>query len=109
LDLIDNAKSRKIRELQNQLSRQEEEAKKQFNELQSKQSRLENALKLLVKQTKHRSPTQDDLEIPKGHSAGKRNSLHFSILFLILENRPSKSFSGLWRPDTSTIHRLQGN
>ncbi len=74
LDLIDNAKSRKIRELQNKLSRQEEEAKKQFNELQSKQSRLENALKLLVKQTKPRSSTQDDSEIPKGHSAGKRTA-----------------------------------
>ena len=57
---------RKIRDLQFKLSRQEEESKKQFDELQSKQSRLENAIKLLVKQTsalgKHRQPTVDDNE-----------------------------------------------
>lgn len=46
-----NGKTQKIRQLQKQLSRQEEESKKQLNELQSKQSRLENAIKLLVKQT----------------------------------------------------------
>ena len=44
-------KSRKIRRLQHKLSVQEEETKKKFDELQSQQSRLENALKLLVKQT----------------------------------------------------------
>ena len=49
-DLPDN-KSRRIRRLQHKLSIQEEETKKKFDELQSKQSRLENALKLLVKQT----------------------------------------------------------
>lgn len=44
-------KSRKIRRLQQKLNLQEEETKKKFDELQSKQSRLENALKLLMKQT----------------------------------------------------------
>jgi hypothetical protein len=62
----DNTKSRKIRDLQNKLSRQEEESKKKLNELQSKQSRLENALKLLVKQTssfgKRRPQTPDNIE-----------------------------------------------
>lgn len=61
-----NKKSRKIRQLQNKLSRQEEETKKKFDELQSKQSRLENAIKLLVKQTatykKRRQPTNDEVE-----------------------------------------------
>lgn len=65
----DNIKSRKIRQLKNKLSRQEEEAKKQLNELQSKQSRLENALKLLVKQTssyrKRRQQTHDETESKK--------------------------------------------
>ena len=62
----DANKSRKIRDLQFKLSRQEEESKKQFDELQSKQSRLENAIKLLVKQTsalgKHRQPVVDESE-----------------------------------------------
>ena len=58
-------KSRKIRQLQNRLSRQEEEAKKQLSELQSKQSRLENALKLLTKQNSgqvkaRQAPPHDD-------------------------------------------------
>ena len=44
-------KSRRIRELQQKLSRQEEESKRLFDELQSKQSRLENAIKLLMKNT----------------------------------------------------------
>ena len=63
-DENDGTKSRKIRQLQNRLSRQEEEAKKQLSELQSKQSRLENALKLLSKQTsapvKPRQGAHDD-------------------------------------------------
>jgi len=61
-----NNKSRKIRQLQHKLSRQEEETKKKFDELQSKQSRLENAIKLLVKQTstykKRQQPTNDQVE-----------------------------------------------
>jgi hypothetical protein len=68
-DQDESAKSRKIRELQNKLSRQEEEAKKQINELQSKQSRLENALKLLVQQTstygKRRQQNHEDTESKK--------------------------------------------
>ena len=64
--LSDSNKSRKIRELQSKLSRQEEESKKKFDELLSKQSRLEQAIKLLVKQTssykKRRQPVQDDVE-----------------------------------------------
>ena len=48
---ISDKKSRRIRRLQHKLSAQEEETKKKFDELQTKQSRLENALKLLVKQT----------------------------------------------------------
>lgn len=59
-------KSRKIRRLQHKLSMQEEETKKKFEELQSKQSRLENALKLLMKQTatynKRRDQTNDPVE-----------------------------------------------
>lgn len=62
----DPNRSRKIRDLQFKLSRQEEESKKQFDELQSKQSRLENAIKLLVKQTsalgKHRQLVVDEPE-----------------------------------------------
>ncbi len=105
------AQSRKIRQLQNKLSRQEEEAKKQLNELQSKQSRLENALKLLIKQTKPRSQTQDDSEVStKGQSPGKRIfSSTQSLSFPFSDNRLSRTYSGVWRPDTSTIHRLQGN
>ncbi|CAF2855446.1 unnamed protein product [Rotaria sp. Silwood2] len=87
----DSVKLRKIRDLKNKLSRQEEESKKQINELQSKQSRLENALKLLTKQT----PSQ-----------GKR---HQQTHDNIENNRPTKSYSGIWKPDTSTRHRLQGN
>ena len=59
-------KSRKIRRLQQKLSLQEEETKKKFDELQSKQSRLENALKLLMKQTntfkKRREPNNETVE-----------------------------------------------
>lgn len=59
-------KSRKIRRLQKKLSLQEEETKKKFDELQSKQSRLENALKLLMKQTttfkKRREPNNETVE-----------------------------------------------
>jgi hypothetical protein len=62
----DNNRSRKIRELQTKLSRQEEESKKKFDALLSKQSRLENAIKLLVKQTssfkKRRQQTNDQVE-----------------------------------------------
>ena len=56
-----DGRSRKIRQLQQKLTRQEEESKKLFDELQTKQSRLENAIKLLVKQTT---------------SYGKRNQTH---------------------------------
>ncbi len=99
----DNAKSRKIRELQNKLSRQEEEAKKQLNELQSKQSRLENALKLLVKQTsaygKRRSQTQDDSDVSNDHhhqgpSPGKRKTLSLPLT--------NQCFS-VFRKSTNTI------
>jgi len=59
-------KSRRIRRLQHKLSAQEEDTKKKFDQLQSQQSRLENALKLLVKQTatfkKRRQPTNDSSE-----------------------------------------------
>jgi hypothetical protein len=108
-DKDDNAKSRKIRELQNKLSRQEEEAKKQLNELQSKQSRLENAFKLLVKQTSkgrqksfddiENKNTQEDLDVLDRRYLEKTSS----------DNRPTRSFSGIWKPDASTLHRLQGN
>ena len=72
-----NNRTRKIRELQNKLSRQEEESKKKFDELLTKQSRLENAIKLLVKQTSHkkrRQQTNDQVE-------GKSN---FSFVHLFL-------------------------
>lgn len=61
----EDAKIRKIHELKSRLSRQEEESKKQINELQTKQSRLENALKLLSKQTsqgKHHQQSDDGTE-----------------------------------------------
>lgn len=90
----EDAKTRKIRQLKNRLSRQEEEAKKQLNELQSKQSRLENALKLLTKQTP---------------SVGKRRSQNTDNTEKESEHQPVRSYSSLWRPDTSTIHRLQEN
>jgi len=106
----DNAKLRKIRELQNKLSRQEEEAKKQLNELQSKQSRLENAFKLLVKQTsKVRQQSSDDIEnknIKEDLDVLDRRHLEKTSS----DNRPTRSFSGVWKPDASTtLHRLQGN
>jgi hypothetical protein len=61
----ENAKSRKIRQLQTRLSRQEDETKKHLNELQLKQSRLENALKLLSTSSsstssKHHAMVNDD-------------------------------------------------
>ena len=63
LDHDDNAKSRQIRELKSKLSRQEEESKRQLNDMQAKQVRLENALKLLVQQSvardKSHLPTVD--------------------------------------------------
>ncbi|CAF3768980.1 unnamed protein product [Rotaria sordida] len=157
-------KSRKIRELQNKLSRQEEDAKKKFNELQSKQSRLENALKLLIKQTssykKRRQQTNDhveDLDTPivnviiqsprdtdlhdksnETNSWEKHQELSFvhanekakknrhdnnntkigdytiqdvkvQISLSRLDNQPGKVYSGVWKPDVSTLHRLQGN
>ncbi|CAF2874742.1 unnamed protein product [Rotaria sp. Silwood2] len=161
----DQSKSRKIRELQNKLSRQEEEAKKKFNELQSKQSRLENAIKLLVKQTssykKRRQQTHDhveDLDAPvvnviiqspreadlhdksnETKSFGKHQELpsvhanekikknrngnnntkigdytiqdvKVQISLSRLDNhQPAKVYSGVWKPDISTLHRLQGN
>lgn len=65
VELNDDAKTKKIRQLQTRLSRQEEEAKRQLSELQTKQSRLENALKLLTVQSgKSRQSAQDD------HSSG---------------------------------------
>ncbi|CAF3640918.1 unnamed protein product [Rotaria sordida] len=118
----DNEKLRKIRELKNKLSRQEEESKKQINELQLKQSRLENALKLLTKQTssqrkRHQqthdnienfdaSPTNLMIETQKENDRryhGRQQEIHSS------DNRPTKSYSGIWKPDASTLHRLQGN
>jgi hypothetical protein len=45
-----NEKSLKIRDLQKKLSHQEEASKKLFDELQTKQTRLENAIRLLLKQ-----------------------------------------------------------
>ncbi|UJR25430.1 hypothetical protein I4U23_006777 [Adineta vaga] len=64
----DDGKSRKIRELQNKLSRQEEEAKKKFTELQTKQSRLENAIRLLAKQTAARKKNQPNTSDENGDS-----------------------------------------
>jgi hypothetical protein len=79
IDNNDNNKSRKIRQLQHKLSAQAEETKKKFDELQSKQSRLENAIKLLVKQTatvaykKRRQQTNDNTE----------GNFHLFIFFFI--------------------------
>ncbi|CAF0851496.1 unnamed protein product [Rotaria sp. Silwood1] len=122
LNQDDNAKLHKIRELKNKLSRQEEESKKQINELQSKQARLENALKLLTKQTssqgKRHQQTHENIEnldVPATNVMiesqnendrryhGRQQEINSS------DNRPSKSYSGVWKPDASTLHRLQGN
>ncbi|CAF3068312.1 unnamed protein product [Rotaria socialis] len=115
----DSIKSRKIRDLKNKLSRQEEESKKQINELQSKQSRLENAIKLLTKQPtpqgKRQQQIHDDFdaftangmfELQKENDRrnyGRQQEINAS------EHRPNRSYSGIWKPDTSTLHRLQGN
>ena len=76
----DDVKTRKIRQLQYKISRQEEETKKKFDELQSKQSRLENALKLLIKQTssykKRRQQTHDHVE-------GKSSSFYLLKFFFV--------------------------
>ena len=85
----DDTKARRIRELQNKLTRQEEESKKQIEELQTKQSRLENALKLIVKQTaygKRSQQTNDDNNSKYMHYSYLHlmNDLFFILLFLIL-------------------------
>ncbi len=174
-----NNKSRKIRQLQHKLSLQEEETKKKFDELQSKQSRLENAIKLLVKQTntynKRRQPANDhvegnihlfsfvfflfiffilntkDLDKPvvnviiqspreidrqdkfnkqqeplsvqkngkfkKNRHDSNTNKLgdytiddvKVQISLSRLDNHSAKVYSGVWKPDASTLQRLQGN
>ena len=62
----DAMRARKIRDLQKKLARQEGDAKKLYDDLHSKQSRLENAIKLLVKQTssykKRREQIQDEID-----------------------------------------------
>jgi len=105
-EIDENAKSRKIRQLQTRLSRQEEEAKRQMSELQTKQSRLENALKLLTKQTaKSRQSAQDDhSSIGESKKSGSEMDQRRST-----DNRLSKSNSGVWKPEPSVLHRLQGN
>lgn len=102
----ENAKSRKIRQLQTRLSRQEEEAKRQLTEMQTKQSRLENALKLLTKQTgKSRPSVQDD-----SSSIGDQKKTGSELDYRrSMDNRPNKSNSGVWKPEPSVLHRLQGN
>ena len=110
----DPGKTRQIRQLQNRLSRQEEEARKQLSDLQSKQSRLENALKLLTKQGsppgKRRSQNPSDNN-PSGNTPffSLESILSLSLSCSHVETRPPRSYSGVWRPDTSTVHRLQGN
>lgn len=66
-----DGRSRKIRQLQQKLSRQEEESKKLFDELQTKQSRLENAIKLLIKQTSSYGKRRQD-------TRGENDSKFFS-------------------------------
>lgn len=79
----DNVQTRQIRELQSRLSRQEEEARKHLNELQSKQSRLENALRLLSKTPsvhgQRRSQNPSD-EIPPGKDKTIDLHIHSSLL-----------------------------
>ena len=105
----DMAKTRHIRELQSRLSRQEVEARKQLNELQSKQSRLESALRLLTKQSSAHGQRRSQ-NIPNENPSGtlKSSRINQFILFIV-ENRPTRSRSGVWKPDASTVHRLQGN
>ncbi|CAF1112466.1 unnamed protein product [Didymodactylos carnosus] len=139
----------KIRKLKNKLSRQEEESKKQFNELQSKQSRLENAIKLLTKQTTKfqqkqqplrtnednddnadvpivnvfiqsprsktsansvhpntgTQPTNDDVDIDT--AAYKVNNVRVQISLSRLDDKRPKVYNGIWKPDESTLRRLQ--
>lgn len=62
----DAMRARKLRDLQKKLVRQERDAKNLYDDLHSKQSRLENAIKLLVKQTssykKRREQTDDEID-----------------------------------------------
>lgn len=92
----ENGKTREIRQLKARLSHQEEDAKRQLTELQAKQSRLENALKLLAKQTSINEKRRSKNQIDKDET-------------IPVENRPTRSLSGVWKPDSSTLHRLQGN
>ncbi|CAF0789721.1 unnamed protein product [Adineta ricciae] len=123
----DDAKARRIRDLQNKLTRQEEESKKQIEELQTKQSRLENALKLIVKQTsygKRSQQTNDDnnnnktsdgsisnVDSQKENERRQDNNSQKSSTMSKTkdDNRSAKSYAGVWKPDAAVLHRLQGN
>ncbi|CAF1033556.1 unnamed protein product [Didymodactylos carnosus] len=143
-------KTKKIHLLKNKLSRQEEQSKKQLNELQTKQSRLENAIKLLVKQTSQfqqkqrplrtnnetdensdapivnviiqspRSKTNTTVHHPntgtKNTNGGidsidsavyKVNDVRVQISLSRLDDKRPKVYSGIWKPDESTLRRLQ--
>ncbi|UJR23474.1 hypothetical protein I4U23_026474 [Adineta vaga] len=118
----DDLKTRRIRELQTKLNRQEEESKKQITELQTKQSRLENALKLIVKQTSYgkRHPQANDdnnnknaeefipnIDLHKENDNSSQKSTNINKNKD--DNRSTKPFAGVWKPDASVLHRLQGN
>jgi len=80
----DDNKSRKIRELQNKLTRQEEESKKKFEELHTKQSRLENAIRLLAKQSSSRKNRRQE---PSDQLEGKSHFDFYAIVYLTKQNR----------------------
>jgi hypothetical protein len=80
----DDNKSRKIRELQNKLTRQEEESKKKFEELHTKQSRLENAIRLLAKQSSSRKNRRQE---PSDQLEGKSHFGFYAIIYLTKQNR----------------------
>ncbi|CAF0783492.1 unnamed protein product [Adineta steineri] len=62
--LVEKKRSRRLRDLQKKLARQEEESKKLFEELQTKQIRLENAIRTLAKQGSARNKNPDGLLDP---------------------------------------------
>ncbi|CAF0818873.1 unnamed protein product [Adineta steineri] len=120
----DDVKARRIRDLQNKLSQQEEDSKKQIDELQTRQSRLENALKLIVKQTAYGKRRKENNtgsdKNPDGSLANidsQKENDHFEINSQNSsnftksrdENRSNKSFGGVWKPDASVLQRMQGN
>lgn len=94
---------RHIRELQSRLSRQEGEARKRLNELQSKQSRLENALRLLTKQPSAHGQRRSQ-NIPDENPSGTTKSLLINQSIL-LHCRNSTNTIAFWCLETRCFNR----